>query len=155
MVFTTREDTTLCCTEEAARVLQKCGATVTSCLPSGTRLAPGMTFLVAEGSARSLHAGWKVSLNLLEYASGIASRTRLKRSMSLSAIQVIIHAPPDSIWLKIHNAWLQKGQRHRCPFTPPYPPCVGLIVKHKSAEVKAATPNNLYFQHHKINLKNV
>ena len=33
----TREETTLCCTEEAARVLQKCGATVTSCMPSGNK----------------------------------------------------------------------------------------------------------------------
>jgi molybdenum transport protein len=76
ITFSTREDTTLCCTEEAARVLQKCGATVSLCLPSGTRLAPGSEFLAAQGSARSLHAGWKVALNLLEYASGIASRTR-------------------------------------------------------------------------------
>ena len=76
IIFPTREDTTLCCTEEAARVLQKCRTTVTSCLPSGTKLAPGMQFLVAQGTARSLHAGWKVALNLLEYASGIASRTR-------------------------------------------------------------------------------
>ena len=27
MVFSTREETTLCCTEEASRLLQKCGAT--------------------------------------------------------------------------------------------------------------------------------
>ncbi|MBV5339079.1 MAG: ModD protein [Deltaproteobacteria bacterium] len=73
--FTTREETILCGTEEAVRVLQKCGATVTSCVPSGSRLSPGTEFLVAEGSAEALHAGWKVALNVLEYASGIASRT--------------------------------------------------------------------------------
>jgi molybdenum transport protein len=76
IVFSTREDTTLCCTEEAARVLQKCGATVTCCLPSGTSLAPGIDFLSAKGPASALHAGWKVALNLLEYGSGIASRTQ-------------------------------------------------------------------------------
>lgn len=76
IVFTTREETTLCCTEEAARVLGKCGATVTTCLPSGSELPAGFKFLAAEGSAQSLHAGWKVALNLLEYASGIASRTQ-------------------------------------------------------------------------------
>ncbi|MDD2270678.1 MAG: ModD protein [Desulfuromonadaceae bacterium] len=75
IVFSTREETVLCCTEEAARVLQKCGATITSSLPSGTKLASGTVFLTAEGSAQALHAGWKVALNLLEYASGIASRT--------------------------------------------------------------------------------
>ena len=73
--FTTREETILCGTEEAARVLQKCGATLISCMPSGTRLAAGVEFLVAQGSAQALHSGWKVALNLLEYASGIASRT--------------------------------------------------------------------------------
>lgn len=75
IAFSTREDTTLCCTEEAARVLQKCGATPCFCVPSGTKLAAGRTFLSADGPVRALHAGWKVALNLLEYASGIASRT--------------------------------------------------------------------------------
>ena len=76
IVFFTRETTTLCCTEEAAAVLGKCGAAVTSCMPSGTSLPAGFEFLAAEGPAGSLHTGWKVALNLLEYASGIASRTQ-------------------------------------------------------------------------------
>jgi len=76
IVFSTREETTLCCTEEAARVFQKCGATVVSCMPSGTKLSAGIEFLAAEGSAQALHAGWKVALNLLEYSSDIASRTQ-------------------------------------------------------------------------------
>ena len=75
IIFSTRHDTTLCCTEEAARVLVACGARLTSCMPSGTRIATGVEFLVAEGSAQALHAGWKVALNLVEYASGIATRT--------------------------------------------------------------------------------
>ena len=76
IIFSTREDTTLCCTEEASRVLQKSGATLTSCMPSGSKLSAGIEFLVADGPAQALHAGWKVALNLLEYASGIASRTQ-------------------------------------------------------------------------------
>lgn len=75
IVFSTREETTLCCTEEAVRVLRICGASPGSCMPSGTKVAAGIEFLAAEGSAQALHAGWKVALNLLEYASGIASRT--------------------------------------------------------------------------------
>ena len=75
IVFSTRENTTLCCTEEASRVLQKCGATLISCMPSGTRLSAGIEFIAAVGPAKTLHTGWKVALNLLEYASGIASRT--------------------------------------------------------------------------------
>lgn len=73
--FSTRHDTTLCCSEEAARVLEKCGCRVTLQTPSGTRLPSGETFLVAAGPAQALHAGWKVAVNLLEYGSGIATRT--------------------------------------------------------------------------------
>jgi molybdenum transport protein len=76
IVFSTRDETTLCCTEEAARVLEKCGATVTSLVASGAKLPPGSEFLAAVGPAQALHSGWKVALNLLEYASGIASRTQ-------------------------------------------------------------------------------
>ncbi len=47
------------------------GATLTSCM----QLPTGIEFLVAEGSAHALPVGWKVALYLLEYASGIASRT--------------------------------------------------------------------------------
>jgi len=73
--FTSRHHTVLSCTEEAARVLEKCGVKVLSCLPSGTEAESGTTFLAASGSAASLHEGWKVAMNLLEYASGIATRT--------------------------------------------------------------------------------
>lgn len=76
IAFTSRESTVLCCTEEAARVLEKTGASVDILLESGTSIGPGVTFLRAKGNAGSLHAGWKVALNLLEYASGIATRTK-------------------------------------------------------------------------------
>ena len=75
IVFRSREEATLCCTEEAARVLRKSGATVSACLPSGTLVPAGVDFLEADGPAQALHTGWKVALNLLEYASGIASCT--------------------------------------------------------------------------------
>jgi len=75
ITFTSRNRTTICCTEEAARVLEQCGATVNAMLKSGTTVDAGCTILTATGSAAALHAGWKVALNLLEYASGIATRT--------------------------------------------------------------------------------
>jgi len=75
IMFKTREETTLCCTEEAARLLDKVGAHTTRMLASGTFVPPGTEFLEAEGTAEALHTGWKVALNLLEYASGVASRT--------------------------------------------------------------------------------
>lgn len=73
--FTTRHETTLCGTEEAARLLEKCGCNITQQTPSGTQLPAGETFLKATGPATALHTGWKVAVNLLEYASGIATRT--------------------------------------------------------------------------------
>jgi molybdenum transport protein len=75
IIYATREETTLCCTEEAARLLEKLGAVTSRMLPSGTLVAAGTGFLEAEGLAEVLHAGWKAALNLLEYASGVASRT--------------------------------------------------------------------------------
>lgn len=74
--FKSRENGVLCGTEEAARILQKLGAQPGFQLPSGTRLNPGQVFLEAEGNAAGLHVAWKVCLNILEYCSGIASRTR-------------------------------------------------------------------------------
>ena len=75
MVYSTRHETTLCCTEEAARLLDKLGAATTMMAPSGTLLPAGTVFLAAQGPAGALHSGWKIALNLLEYASGVASRT--------------------------------------------------------------------------------
>jgi molybdenum transport protein len=75
IIFTSRETTTLCCTEEAARILERCGASVTCMIASGITVESGVPLLSAAGSAGSLHAGWKAALNLLEYASGIATRT--------------------------------------------------------------------------------
>ncbi|MDT9546200.1 MAG: ModD protein [Chlorobium sp.] len=75
ITFTTREETTLSGTEEAARILERCGARVNVSTPSGTAVGAGTMFLSAEGPAAALHTAWKVALNMLEYASGIATRT--------------------------------------------------------------------------------
>ncbi|MDP8305148.1 MAG: ModD protein [Candidatus Chlorobium antarcticum] len=75
ITFTTREETTLSGTEEAARILERCGARVSKSTPSGTAVGAGTIFLSAEGPAAALHTAWKVALNMLEYASGIATRT--------------------------------------------------------------------------------
>lgn len=76
MVFSAREQTVLCCTEEAQRILCRCGAEVKRCASSGDMVEAGSEFLVAEGTAEALHTGWRVSMNLLEHASGIATRTK-------------------------------------------------------------------------------
>ncbi|EFL49492.1 modD protein [Solidesulfovibrio fructosivorans JJ]] len=76
IVFSTREPTVLCATEEAAGILKKFGAEIRLAKPSGEYLPEGVVFLEAEGTAAALHAGWRLALNLLEYVSGIATRTR-------------------------------------------------------------------------------
>lgn len=76
IVFIAREKTILCGTEEVRRIMEKLGASVLSWRVSGTSLQPGDIILEATGPASALHLGWKVSVNILEHASGIATRTR-------------------------------------------------------------------------------
>ncbi len=76
IVFSTREPTVICGTEEAQRIFQKLGASIKYAKPSGEYLPAGVDFLEADGTAKALHAGWRVALSLLEHVSGIATRTR-------------------------------------------------------------------------------
>jgi molybdenum transport protein len=81
----TRELTVLCGCEEVARMWTKLGLQVTEALPSGTTLDAGEEFMCAHGSAAALHAGWRAGVNLLEHASGIATRTR----QMVNAVQAV------------------------------------------------------------------
>lgn len=74
--FSTRHPMTICATEEAARVFEKCGAKVEYLAESGTSLQAQQLILKASGCAEALHIGWRVALNLMEYSSGIATRAR-------------------------------------------------------------------------------
>lgn len=76
ILFSTREPTVICCTEEVTRIFQKFGAETKHALPSGEYLPAGVDFLEVDGSAKALHAGWRISLSILEHVSGIATRTR-------------------------------------------------------------------------------
>lgn len=73
--YAARDAMTLACAEEAARMLALVGACPELIRPEGSRLAAGEVFLTATGPAAALHLAWKVSQTLVEYASGIASRT--------------------------------------------------------------------------------
>lgn len=46
MVVSTREHTTLCCTEEAVRVVEKCGGAVVHLAATGTTVEAGVDMLV-------------------------------------------------------------------------------------------------------------
>lgn len=83
--FFTREDATVCATEEAARVLQHLGAEVESLVPSGEQVSAGTILLVAVGPAGALHKAWKVCLNLLDHCSAVATKTHNLVSAAKSA----------------------------------------------------------------------
>ncbi|WHH61781.1 ModD protein [Petroclostridium sp. X23] len=74
--FTAREDTVLSGVEEVIKIFNKLGIGKAGFLPSGTRVRSGETFIRGEGLCSNLHMAWKVSLNILEYCCGIATRTR-------------------------------------------------------------------------------
>ncbi|EAT16509.1 ModD protein [Desulfuromonas acetoxidans] len=75
MCFATRHETTVAGVTEAAGVFRRLGAEVVLHAQSGQALAAGETLMEVSGNAEALHAGWRVALNLLEYAGGIATRT--------------------------------------------------------------------------------
>lgn len=73
--FSARNETVLCGVSEAVAVFRKLGARIEQSLTDGAAVAPGALIFRAYGHGAVLHAGWRVALNLLEYASGIATRT--------------------------------------------------------------------------------
>jgi molybdenum transport protein len=76
MSFTARQDMVLCGADEAVRLLSRLGADVTFAVKTGDAVVKGVPFLVAEGAAGALHAGWKTAQTLMEWASGVATMTR-------------------------------------------------------------------------------
>lgn len=63
-------------TEEVSRLYTKNDLDVTDMLPSGTQVDEGKTIISAKGCAAGIHMVWRPGVILLEYASGIATRTR-------------------------------------------------------------------------------
>ena len=74
--YTTREDAVLCGTEEVCRIFTKLGIEPIESKQSGTWICKGETFLAAKGLVESLHTAWRLTMNILEYTSGIATRTK-------------------------------------------------------------------------------
>ncbi|MBE7383884.1 MAG: ModD protein [Leptolyngbya sp. SIO1E4] len=75
LAFYARHPMVVCATEEAVKVIEKCGADVQVSVASGVSLEAQALILKATGDAEALHIAWRIALNLLEYASGIATRT--------------------------------------------------------------------------------
>ncbi|MFZ1989510.1 MAG: ModD protein, partial [Alphaproteobacteria bacterium] len=76
MTFAARGPMIIAGSEEAARILELCGATVELQARSGSFLAEGGAILTAHGPAAALHRGWKVAQTLIEIFSGIATSAR-------------------------------------------------------------------------------
>ncbi|MCG6190473.1 ModD protein [Maribellus maritimus] len=71
-----RSAMTVCGVEEVVRMYKKVGLEIVSSLPSGTMLNEGDKLLEARGDAASIHTIWRSGGVLIEFASGIATRTR-------------------------------------------------------------------------------
>lgn len=70
-----RHDMIVCCLEEAERMYRKNGLTINFLVPTGTLLLQGDKMLEAEGDAKIIHLIWRTGLAMIEFASGIATRT--------------------------------------------------------------------------------
>lgn len=76
MSFRARDGMVLACIEEAARLVERSGASAVAHKVSGDVLEAGESILTATGPAAALLRSWKVAQNLVEIASGIATATR-------------------------------------------------------------------------------
>ncbi len=76
ITFTSRQNAVISGTDEVKRIFEKLGIKINSIIPSGTAVNAGDVFISAQGTVESLHMAWKVCMNILEYCSGIATRTR-------------------------------------------------------------------------------
>lgn len=74
--FFTREDAVLCGTEEVVKIFNKLNIELIKTKASGTLIKKGEVFLEGKGNAEDLHIAWKVSQNILDYSSGIATKTK-------------------------------------------------------------------------------
>jgi molybdenum transport protein len=74
--FASRESAVLAGVEEVLRLFKRLDICPVRHRLSGEWIGPGEVFLEADGQAANLHAAWKVSANILEHCSGIATRTR-------------------------------------------------------------------------------
>jgi molybdenum transport protein len=72
----TREDITCCGTEEVEQIFRRLDVRTEFMRASGERLSAGETLISGLGAAESLHVAWKVSQNILDHCSGIATKTR-------------------------------------------------------------------------------
>jgi len=71
-----RDEAVVCGSEEVQRILGKLNIETIQYVPSGILVKPQTVIISGEGLAENLLMAWKVGQNILEYVSGIATRTR-------------------------------------------------------------------------------
>jgi molybdenum transport protein len=74
--FFSREDAVLCVTEEVIKIFNKLNIYLIKTCASGSLIKKDEIFLEGKGNAEDLHIAWKVSQNILDYSSGIATKTK-------------------------------------------------------------------------------
>lgn len=88
--FFSREDAVLCGTEEVTKIFNRLNIDLIKTCVSGSIIKKNEIFLEGIGKAEDLHMAWKVSQNLLDYSSGIATKTK-KLIDKISTINPNIH----------------------------------------------------------------
>jgi len=71
-----RAPTVVCGASVAARIFKKLEATPEFAATDGKLVAKDELIFSGSGNASALHAAWKLVVNVLEYASGVATRTK-------------------------------------------------------------------------------
>lgn len=74
--FFSREDSVLCGTEEVTKIFNRFNIDLIKTYASGSIIKKNEIFLEGKGKAEDLHMSWKISQNILEYSSGIATKTK-------------------------------------------------------------------------------
>ncbi len=70
-----KADAVICGAEPAARLFRRLGLEVELSARDGQKLSAGTPFMKVSGPAGAIHASYKTAQNIMEYCSGIATRT--------------------------------------------------------------------------------
>jgi molybdenum transport protein len=96
--FTTTHNTVICGMEEVLQIFEKFNITPTLISFSGEQIESGIKFLEGEGLATSLHAVCRTATNIMEFCSGMATRTKTLVSLANEVTPCIpIHISTKSI----------------------------------------------------------
>jgi molybdenum transport protein len=116
--FHVRHAATVCGCEEAARLAEMGGARLEHFIPSGEQVEAGTCLLEIRGEASALHQIWRMAGNILEYLSGIATRTaNMRKAAQAQNPEVTIAATrkifPGTKRLVTKAVMAGGGQLHR------------------------------------------